>query len=88
MLFRSMPQEFSGGELPEELLAALQAQMAMQQAGNITIDGNVASDAANYSVAPQEPVILQPAVRSTPKVGANEPCPCGSGKKYKKCCGK
>ena len=22
------------------------------------------------------------------KVGRNEPCPCGSGKKYKKCCGK
>ena len=27
-------------------------------------------------------------VRETPKVGRNEPCPCGSGKKYKKCCGK
>ncbi len=26
-------------------------------------------------------------VRSSPKVGRNEPCPCGSGKKYKKCCG-
>ena len=26
--------------------------------------------------------------RSTKKVGRNEPCPCGSGKKYKKCCGK
>jgi len=27
-------------------------------------------------------------VRSTPKTGRNEPCLCGSGKKYKKCCGK
>ena len=27
-------------------------------------------------------------VRSTPKVGRNDPCPCGSGKKYKHCCGK
>jgi len=26
-------------------------------------------------------------VRSEPKVGRNEPCPCGSGKKYKRCCG-
>ena len=26
-------------------------------------------------------------VRSSPKVGRNEPCPCGSGKKFKKCCG-
>ncbi len=24
--------------------------------------------------------------RAQPKVGRNEPCPCGSGKKYKKCC--
>ena len=30
--------------------------------------------------------ILQPFVRNTPKIGRNEPCPCGSGKKYKKCC--
>ena len=29
----------------------------------------------------------QPFVRETPKVGRNEPCPCGSGKKFKKCCG-
>ena len=26
-------------------------------------------------------------VRKTPKVGRNDPCPCGSGKKHKKCCG-
>ncbi len=26
-------------------------------------------------------------VRRAPKVGRNDPCPCGSGKKYKKCCG-
>ena len=29
---------------------------------------------------------MTPFVRSTPKVGANDPCPCGSGKKHKKCC--
>jgi preprotein translocase subunit SecA len=28
-----------------------------------------------------------PVTRSEPKVGRNDPCPCGSGKKYKKCCG-
>ena len=26
--------------------------------------------------------------RETPKVGRNDPCPCGSGKKFKRCCGK
>lgn len=30
----------------------------------------------------------KPKRRSAPKVGRNDPCPCGSGKKYKKCCGK
>lgn len=28
----------------------------------------------------------EPFIRDTPKVGRNDPCPCGSGKKYKKCC--
>lgn len=31
------------------------------------------------------PTVLKP-VRSEPKTGRNDPCPCGSGKKYKKCC--
>jgi len=30
----------------------------------------------------------KPTVREEPKIGRNDPCPCGSGKKYKKCCGK
>jgi len=30
----------------------------------------------------------QTIVRDVPKVGRNDPCPCGSGKKYKKCCGR
>jgi hypothetical protein len=33
------------------------------------------------------PVIPEPYRRTEPKVGRNEPCPCGSGKKYKRCCG-
>ena len=27
-------------------------------------------------------------IRKEKKIGRNDPCPCGSGKKYKKCCGK
>ena len=37
---------------------------------------------------PQMPGKGTPIVRTTPKIGRNDPCPCGSGKKYKKCCGK
>ncbi len=36
----------------------------------------------NGEVVPPKPV-----VRDAPKTGRNEPCPCGSGKKFKKCCG-
>jgi preprotein translocase subunit SecA len=39
---------------------------------------------ANEAVAKAK---AQP-VRTGPKVGRNDPCPCGSGKKYKNCCGK
>jgi preprotein translocase subunit SecA len=30
----------------------------------------------------------QPMKREGEKIGRNDPCPCGSGKKYKKCCGR
>ncbi|WP_083839452.1 SEC-C metal-binding domain-containing protein [Methylophaga frappieri] len=33
--------------------------------------------------APQSPI-----TRDYPKIGRNDPCPCGSEKKFKKCCGK
>jgi preprotein translocase subunit SecA len=35
-----------------------------------------------------EPAKKNPVKRAQKKVGRNAPCPCGSGKKYKKCCGK
>jgi hypothetical protein len=34
----------------------------------------------------QESAVAEP-YRAPPKVGRNEPCPCGSGRKFKKCCG-
>lgn len=42
----------------------------------------ISSDTSSDSSRPQEQ-----ALRSGEKVGRNEQCPCGSGKKYKKCCG-
>lgn len=29
-----------------------------------------------------------PTIRDTPKIGRNDPCICGNGRKFKKCCGK
>lgn len=37
----------------------------------------------------ERPSVTAPQIlKSSPKVGRNDPCPCGSGKKYKRCCGK
>uniref|UniRef100_A0A7C3UW84 Protein translocase subunit SecA n=1 Tax=candidate division WOR-3 bacterium TaxID=2052148 RepID=A0A7C3UW84_UNCW3 len=36
----------------------------------------------------ERPIEEKVSVRTSPRVGRNDPCPCGSGKKYKKCCGK
>jgi len=45
---------------------------------------NVVSEAAQAAESQSK---AKP-VRTGPKVGRNDPCPCGSGKKYKQCCGK
>ncbi|MFZ0788984.1 MAG: preprotein translocase subunit SecA [Chromatiaceae bacterium] len=45
-------------------------------------------DEAHQGAGGSEPETHQPFVRDARKVGRNEPCPCGSGKKYKHCHGK
>ncbi len=45
------------------------------------VEGESAPNSSNSAKA-------QPIVNNEPKVGRNDPCPCGSGKKYKQCCGK
>ena len=57
-------------------------QAAQGGGGNADAGAEAAMNAA-LSAAHSKPV-----VRDEPKTGRNDPCPCGSGKKYKKCCGK
>jgi preprotein translocase subunit SecA len=63
----------------ENLLASLPQQLIHDQFGQF--DGAGGEDAEE-----DEPVQIT-FVREGPKIGRNDPCPCGSGKKYKKCCG-
>jgi preprotein translocase subunit SecA len=57
-------------------------------------EGPAVGQSTNTTNSPQsadpelEPQITIPVTRSAPKVGRNEPCPCGSGKKFKQCCGR
>jgi len=44
-------------------------------------------DRLAYAQAAARRAPPEPYERSAPKVGRNDPCPCGSGKKYKRCCG-
>ncbi|HEU6448395.1 MAG TPA: preprotein translocase subunit SecA [Verrucomicrobiae bacterium] len=46
------------------------------------------SDVVSEAAAAAEAQAKAKPVRTGPKVGRNDPCPCGSGKKYKQCCGK
>jgi preprotein translocase subunit SecA len=44
-------------------------------------------DRIDTATVREEAARTKTVTRDQPKVGRNEPCPCGSGKKYKKCCG-
>ena len=56
----------------------------MPEASATALDAHQANQARRQD---QEPPRPEPFRRKVPKVGRNDPCPCGSGKKYKKCCG-
>ena len=64
--------------------AAAKQQMAFEHAQASGVPQGVEGDENPGSSAPEKP---QTIVRNTPKVGRNDPCPCGSGKKYKQCHG-
>jgi preprotein translocase subunit SecA len=52
------------------------------------LEGPSAGRGGEGGVATEEaPVRVRQIVNEAPKVGRNDQCPCGSGKKYKKCCG-
>ena len=64
-------------------------EMNAQHNAMQAFDGNAARAGANASpMASRRQGDNVQVVRTAPKVGRNDPCPCGSGKKYKQCCGR
>jgi preprotein translocase subunit SecA len=51
-------------------------------------DTLAAASRAEATVAEAVPEVQEPIFRDQPKVGRNDPCPCGSGKKFKQCHGR
>jgi uncharacterized protein len=93
-LRREAWQSLAEAEEEGEVLALIGA-LIQDEMGDEAIDGETREDVLNHlgamvllidrywrigAAAPPQPV------RSS-KVGRNAPCPCGSGRKYKKCCG-
>ncbi len=72
-------------EAVQKLLSSLPTQASHAMASALGLERDMVSE-ANAEVS-DEVAKAQP-VRSGPKVGRNDPCTCGSGKKYKKCCGR
>jgi preprotein translocase subunit SecA len=66
--------------------AAQREHMAFQHAAASGMSG--AAQEGQPNAQPEAAPIPETFTRAQPKVGRNEPCPCGSGKKYKQCHGK
>ena len=62
-----------------------------KEAAQITdakLQEKAAIELVDGKLSPKDGGINKTIVNESPKVGRNDPCPCGSGKKYKNCCGK
>jgi preprotein translocase subunit SecA len=69
--------------------AQQQQQMIMRHGGEVDPGADVDEAPAQGPVSGARPqrVVAQPVRRESPKIGRNDPCPCGSGLKFKKCHG-
>ena len=78
-------------EMFEEMIAAIQDETvrrlySVRLKKNEEVKRERVANATSESVGGDGTVKKQP--RRVKKIGRNEPCPCGSGKKYKNCCGR
>jgi len=82
---RQLAERGAANKSEEENAEEEAAQRAQQKAATKTRPGKKGGAAAQQTDGGEK---AEPIRRDKPKVGRNDPCPCGSGKKYKKCHGK
>ena len=73
------------------LMNARKREGNVQRTSSIKITGEGLDNTVSNELggkAPRTSGSNEPIVNNEPKVGRNDPCPCGSGKKFKNCCGK
>lgn len=74
---------------PENVFASSRMRFLHPDTGDLRRENSISNQVPNSRTAHrQTDEKTAPYRRTQPKVGRNDPCPCGSGKKYKKCCGK
>jgi preprotein translocase subunit SecA len=90
-LFRAQVKKDSDAERIEredlEKHSREQREMQLRHGSELEADSQAASAPPPRRAPPQPRAIAQPARREGPKIGRNDPCPCGSGQKFKKCHG-
>ncbi len=72
------------GDIRENTVRMILGVVPRQKVERVQIGNAVNEGFEGAKTAPRK-IVLTP--RTSAKVGRNDPCPCGSGKKYKKCCG-
>jgi SWIM/SEC-C metal-binding protein len=60
--------------------------LAFCEENEIVVVVGVEPDKAEDITDIERAILAREPARATPKTGRNDPCPCGSGKKFKKCC--
>jgi len=78
-------QQFSGGLWSQQAATHVDAGSAV--AGSDDGDSPAPAGGGRRPEPSEQVQAVAPIRQRGPKVGRNDPCPCGSGKKYKKCCG-
>jgi uncharacterized protein len=72
-------------DLEEEELALIDTPVKVNK---LAIEIEAAIQSINQYWKPQRKSAVKTVLRESPKVGRNDPCPCGSNKKFKQCCDK
>jgi len=88
LLFKAHPVNVAPPQARPVAMTAFKPELAAPTAAGPIEDGSQAPPTRRMIPRDDEGRPKQsPVVKSGPDVGRNDPCPCGSGKKYKKCCG-
>jgi len=87
LLFKAHPVGMNAPQPRQVAMQAFKPELAAPTARQLPQGSGESEVRSPVGPSENDRPKLKPVVHAGPKVGRNDPCPCGSGKKYKKCCG-